>query len=61
MLTRRAENLVANSAELVVERLGSIKKANETMLVRAAVLALADMSDEYLVEYIKQAQRNMIG
>ncbi|GAD28528.1 hypothetical protein [Photobacterium leiognathi] len=61
VLTRRAENLVANNAELVVERLGSIKKANETMLVRAAVLALADMSDEDLVEYMKQAQRNMIG
>ncbi|WP_305372825.1 hypothetical protein [Photobacterium leiognathi] len=61
VLTRRAENLVANNAELVVERLGSIKKANETMLVRAAVLALADMSDGDLVEYMKQAQRNMIG
>ena len=61
VLTRRAENLVANNAELIVERLGSIKKANETMLVRAAVLALADMIDEDLIEYMKQAQRNMIG
>ncbi|GAM71728.1 hypothetical protein JCM19236_6311 [Vibrio sp. JCM 19236] len=34
---------------------------NETKLIRAAVLALADMTDEQVIEYIKKVQRNMVG
>ncbi|MEZ9922392.1 hypothetical protein AB4342_19970, partial [Vibrio breoganii] len=61
VLTRRANDLKANSLGLIIERLGSVSQVNETKLIRAAVLALADMTDEQVIEYIKKVQRNMVG
>lgn len=59
-LTSRKDSLVRDSSEEIVERLGSLKFANDTMLIRAAVLSLMDLSDNALIEYMKQAQRNMM-
>ncbi|WP_034413448.1 hypothetical protein [Candidatus Photodesmus blepharus] len=59
-LTSRRDSLVHGSSEEIVERLGSLKFANTTMLVRAAVLSLLDMSDKKLIEYMKKAQKNMM-
>lgn len=61
LLTERTNSLNINSPHAVVERLGSLKAVNDTSLIRAAVLALIDMDDETLIEYIKQTQLNMIG
>jgi hypothetical protein len=61
LLTERTNSLNINSPHAVVERLGSLKAVNDTSLIRAAVLALVDMDDETLIEYIKQTQLNMIG
>lgn len=61
VLTTRANDLKANSLGLIIERLGSVSQVNETKLIRAAVLALADMTDEQVIEYIKKVQRNMVG
>lgn len=61
LLTERTNSLNINSPHAVVERLGSLKAVNDTSLIRAAVLALVDMNDETLIEYIKQTQLNMIG
>lgn len=61
LLTERTNSLQINSAHSIVERLGSLKAVNDTSLIRAAVLALTDMDDETLIEYIKQTQLNMIG
>jgi hypothetical protein len=59
-LTSRKDTLVANCAEDIVERLGSIRFANETMLIRAAVRALRDIDDNQLLIYMKEAQRDMM-
>ncbi|EKO3823574.1 hypothetical protein LCE44_27535 [Vibrio harveyi] len=61
LLTERTNSLNTNSPHAVVDRLGSLKAVNDTSLIRAAVLALVDMDDETLIEYIKQTQLNMIG
>ncbi|MGR5347156.1 hypothetical protein [Vibrio mediterranei] len=61
VITRRIEEIKANSLEAVIDRLGSPKQINQTKLIRAAVLALGDMSDESIIEYVKKAQRNMVG
>lgn len=61
LLTERTNTLLINSPHAVVERLGSLKAVNDTSLIRAAVLSLIDMSDEALIEYLKQTQLNMIG
>ncbi len=61
LLTERTNSLQINSAQSIVERLGTLKAVNDTSLIRAAVLALTDMDDEKLIEYIKQTQLNMIG
>ncbi|MHC5780320.1 hypothetical protein [Aliivibrio fischeri] len=61
LLTERTNTLLINSPHAVVERLGSLKAVNDTSLIRAAVLSLIDMSDETLIEYLKQTQLNMIG
>ncbi len=61
VLSARANDLKANSLGMIIERLGSVSQVNETKLIRAAVLALADMTDEQVIEYIKKAQRNMVG
>lgn len=59
-LTSRKDSLVRDSSEMIIERLGSLKYANDTMLIRAAVLSLVDMPDAQLIEFMKQAQRNMM-
>ncbi|WP_139686298.1 hypothetical protein [Vibrio tasmaniensis] len=61
LLTERTNSLNTKNPHAVVERLGSLKAVNDTSLIRAAVLALVDMDDNTLIEYIKQTQLNMIG
>lgn len=61
LLTERTNSLNTQNPHAVVERLGSLKAVNDTSLIRAAVLALVDMDDNTLIEYIKQTQLNMIG
>jgi spore germination cell wall hydrolase CwlJ-like protein len=60
-LARTINKLKTGSIDLIIERLGSVSQVNDTKLIRAAVLALEDMEPEQIIEYIKKAQRNMIG
>ncbi|EDQ00902.1 hypothetical protein KT99_05397 [Shewanella benthica KT99] len=45
---------------MIIQELGSLREINDTKLIRAAVLLLADVSDEDLIKAIKQVQLNMV-
>lgn len=57
-LRSRKDQLIANSAQDVVQVLGSVKAASEDLLVRAAVLSLRDLTDQQLLDLLKEAQIN---
>ncbi|AQS39740.1 hypothetical protein Sps_04655 [Shewanella psychrophila] len=59
-LATRRDSLKTNHPEMIIEELGSLREINDTKLIRAAVLLLADVSDEDLIKAIKQVQLNMV-
>lgn len=59
-LATRRDSLKTNKPEMIIEELGSLREINDTKLIRAAVLLLADVDDEKLIKAIKQVQLNMI-
>lgn len=61
ILSNKVAVLKLDFRDEVIDRLGSMSQVSETKLIRAAVLALQDMSEQQIIEYIKQVQRNMSG
>lgn len=59
-LATRKDSLKANQPEMIIQELGSLREINDTKLIRAALLLLADVSDEDLIKAIKQVQLNMV-
>ena len=59
-LATRRDSLKTNQPEMIIQELGSLREINDTKLIRAAVLLLADVSDEDLIKAIKQVQLNMV-
>ena len=59
-LATRRDSLKTNQPEMIIKELGSLREINDTKLIRAAVLLLADVSDDELIKAIKQVQLNMI-
>ena len=59
-LATRKDSLKTNQPEMIIQELGSLREINDTKLIRAAVLLLADVSDEDLIKAIKQVQLNMV-
>lgn len=59
-LATRRDSLKTHCPEMIVQELGSLKEVNDTKLIRAAVLLLANVSDEDLIRAIKQVQLNMV-
>jgi hypothetical protein len=57
-LRSRKDQLISNSAQDIVQVLGSVKAASEDLLVRAAVLSLRDLNDQQLLDLLKEAQIN---
>lgn len=61
LMTKILDNLKDNNEELVLQNLGgSLKDLNKTKLIRAAILALDDLSPKQIVDYIKQVKINMV-
>lgn len=59
-LRTRGDSIKANSAEMVVMELGSLRDINETKLIRAAVHLLKDRTDEEIVQAIKDVRVGMV-
>ncbi len=59
-LATRRDSLKTNQPEMIIEELGNLREINDTKLIRAAVLLLANVSDYELIKAIKQVQLNMI-